>query len=119
MEILNVLTRVYLEPAKFESTIAFYQELFNQEPEIKFAYEEMGLELAQIGSVLLIAGSEERLEPFLDTQATILVDELENCREFLSSHGATIVEEPKSVPTGWNMLVKHPDGTLCEYVQHN
>ena len=32
--------------------------------------------------------------------------------------GATLLKEPKQVPTGMNMLAKHPDGTRIEYVQH-
>ena len=33
--------------------------------------------------------------------------------------GAAIVEPPKPVPTGSNMRVRHPDGTLVEYVEHH
>ena len=33
--------------------------------------------------------------------------------------GADIVEPPKRVPTGSNMRVGHPDGTLVEYVEHH
>ncbi len=25
----------------------------------------------------------------------------------------------KAVPTGWNMLVRHPDGMVAEYVEHH
>ncbi|MFB9265617.1 hypothetical protein ACFFWD_21100 [Bradyrhizobium erythrophlei] len=32
--------------------------------------------------------------------------------------GATILEAPKAVPTGRNMLVRHPDQTRVEYVEH-
>jgi hypothetical protein len=36
----------------------------------------------------------------------------------LPTLGAEIVNGPKDVPTGRNMLVRHPDGTLIEYVEH-
>jgi hypothetical protein len=33
-------------------------------------------------------------------------------------HELDELETPKPVPTGWNMLVRHPDGMLVEYVEH-
>jgi hypothetical protein len=30
-----------------------------------------------------------------------------------------ITEPPKRVPTGSNMRVRHPDGTVVEYVEHD
>ncbi|MFH7095366.1 VOC family protein, partial [Klebsiella pneumoniae] len=33
--------------------------------------------------------------------------------------GATIINPVKAVPTGWNMLVRHPDGMIAEYVEHH
>ncbi|TXL71506.1 hypothetical protein FHP25_29435 [Vineibacter terrae] len=36
----------------------------------------------------------------------------------LPTVGAEVINGPKDVPTGQNMLVRHPDGTLVEYVEH-
>jgi hypothetical protein len=30
----------------------------------------------------------------------------------------SIIEQPKLVPTGMNMRVRHPDGMIVEYVEH-
>ena len=58
----------------------------------------------------------ERL--FRQTQATFLVDSIEDFKSWLLGTGAVILEEPKKVPTGRNMRVRHPDGTIIEYVEH-
>jgi len=29
-----------------------------------------------------------------------------------------VLKPPNPVPTGWNMLVRHPDGMRVEYVEH-
>ena len=118
MKILRTFLRIYLDPEQMERSITFYEQLFGESCRLRFHYENIGLELAQIGTVLLIAGSEIALLPFKATRVTFLVDELFEGRESLLKQGAIILEEPKPVPTGWNMRVKHPDGTLVEYVQH-
>ncbi|EQH79852.1 hypothetical protein QMG_0391 [Clostridioides difficile DA00256] len=33
-------------------------------------------------------------------------------------YGAVVVRDKKKVPTGYNMTLRHPDGTIIEYVQH-
>ncbi len=68
--------------------------------------------------MLLVAGSDDALRPFRATRATFVVDSLAECRERVVARGATVLEEPKRVPTGWNMRVRHPEGTVVEYVQH-
>jgi predicted enzyme related to lactoylglutathione lyase len=118
MKIQQVLTRIYLSREELEASVAFYESLFRERSLVRFAYPEAGLELAQVGSLLLIAGEATTLEPFKATQATFLVDALSEWKDFLLQSGATLLKEPKHVPTGMNMLVKHPDGTRVEYVQH-
>jgi predicted enzyme related to lactoylglutathione lyase len=118
MKVLRVLTRVYLSPADLNETVKFYEKLFGVKCDLRLKYAEVGLELAGIGPVLLIAGSKERLRNFKQTQATFLVDSIDDFRNWLSAAGAVILEEPKKVPTGRNMRVRHPDGTIIEYVEH-
>lgn len=52
------------------------------------------------------------------TQITFLVDSIDDFRNWLLGAGAVVLEEPKKVPTGRNMRVRHPDGTIIEYVEH-
>ena len=57
---------------------------------MSFEIPQIGLELAQIRDILLIAGSEEALKTFRSTQATILIDSLDEFRAYLKE------EEQKS-----------------------
>jgi predicted enzyme related to lactoylglutathione lyase len=117
MQILKVLTRVYLNPIDLDDAIAFYENLFTESCWLWFQYSEAGLELAGVGSILLIAGSAEALSPFESTKATFLVDSLNDFREALTQQGAVILAEPDKVPTGSNMRAIHPDGTIIEYIE--
>ncbi len=65
------------------------------------------------------AGTEQSLAPFRATEATFLVNDITAWEKHLPSTGATIINPVKAVPTGWNMLVRHPDGMIAEYVEHH
>jgi len=118
MQIYKILTRIFVDSTELENSIFFYEKLFGEKCELRFKYSEKELELAMVGSILLISGSADRLEPFTETQVTILVDSIDEFLEFHTAHNSTILEYPKSVPTGKNMRVKHPDGLIAEYVEH-
>jgi hypothetical protein len=119
MKIYEVLTRIFLDPLELDKSVSFYESLRGQKCKLRFKYPEKGLELASVGSFLLISDSTNHLRPFRDTRVTFLVDSVDDFKKFLLEHGATILEEPKSVPTGRNMRVKHSDGLGVEYVEHN
>jgi len=116
MKILQTLSRLYIN--NLTSSLEFYEELLGSQTAMRFEIPQIGLELAQIGNILLIAGSEEALKPFRNTQATFLVDSLDEFRAYLESKGAEILRGPDKVPTGRNMTVRHPDGSVMEYVEH-
>ncbi len=118
MKILGVLTRIYLSSPELDNTISFYKALFGEKCRMRFQYPEAELELAWVGSVLLIAGSQDKLPPFKSTTATFLVDSVDDYMEVLLKQGATILEKPKSVPSARNMRAMHPDNIIVEYVEH-
>ncbi|WP_432463485.1 VOC family protein [Agarivorans sp. QJM3NY_33] len=118
MQIYKILTRIFVGSAELEHSIHFYEKLFGKKCELKFNYSEKDLELAMVGSILLISGSADRLKPFIETKVTFLVDSIDEFLEFLTAYDSTILEYPKSVPTGKNMRVKHPDGLIAEYVEY-
>jgi len=118
MKILNILVRRCLPLDQFEKAVAFHEELIGQKARLRFDYPAYNLKLAQVVSILFIAGSPESLAPFVKTHATFLVDDIQGYAQHLPDRGAEVIEAPKAVPTGWNMLVRHPDGMLVEYVEH-
>lgn len=116
MRVLKIFSRIYVND--MESALEFYQNLMGQKADMRFRYPEMNLELASVGDLLILAGSEDALKPFRETKATFKVDSIEEFKNSLEQTGARIISGPKKVPTGFNMTVKHPDGTRIEYVQH-
>ena len=119
MKILQVLTRVYVSREQLETSVAFYEALFGERCGVRESYPEVGIEAAQVGSILLIAGSDQALGPLKATQANFLVDSLNEWQDFLEKNGATLLDGPKQAPTGMEMRVKHPDGTWIKYVQYS
>ncbi len=118
MKVLNVLVRRYLALERFDEAVTFYEKLIGQKARLRFDYREHGLKLAQVASILFVAGTEKSLVPFVETQATFMVDDLKAFAAHLPTVGAEVLRPPKPVPTGWNMLVRHPDGMRVEYVEH-
>ena len=116
MRILKKMVRIYVHD--LEAAINYYQKLTGGSMGRRFAMPQFRLELASIGDILLISGEEQDLAPFRQTAATFLVDSLDEFRAFLESSGAVVLREPAQVPTGRNMTVQHPDGTIIEYVEH-
>lgn len=117
MKILQTLSRLYISDLNL--ALEFYEDLLGTPAAMRFEIPQIGLELAQIGNVLLIAGSDEVLKPFRSTQATFLVDSLDEFRAYLTGKGAEITRGPDKVPTGRNMTVRNPDGSVIEYVEHS
>lgn len=76
-----------------------------------------GLELATVGRVLVVAGDERVLEPYRATVATLIIDDLDECRALLNRTGAQIVRGPQAVPTGRNLTAELPGGVQIEYVE--
>ena len=118
MKVLNILTRRYLPLEALDEAVAFYETLIGEQARLRFDYPEYDLRLAQVASILFIAGTEHSLKRFTATHLTFMVDDIEAFAAHLPSVGATILEAPKPVPTGRNMLVLHPDQTRVEYVEH-
>jgi predicted enzyme related to lactoylglutathione lyase len=117
MKIIQTLSRLYIND--LDSSLKFYEELLGSPAAMRFEIPQIGLELAQIGNILLIAGSDEALKPFRSTQTTFLVDSLDEFKAYLEEKGAEILRGPNKVPTGRNMTVRHPDGSVIEYVEHS
>jgi len=76
-----------------------------------------GLELAGLGGLLLIAGSDAELAPFRATHATAVVDDLDLVRRTLEAHGAELLEEPFEAPNGRGFTARQPGGAIVEYVE--
>lgn len=117
MRVIKTLTRLYVRD--LDSALSFYEWLLNVKSNLRFRYPEMHLELVLVGDLLLIAGTEEALKPFRNTVATFIVDSVDEFQSQLERSGAKVLRGPREVPTGRNMTVLHPDGSIIEYVEHS
>ncbi|MGY4159631.1 putative enzyme related to lactoylglutathione lyase [Bradyrhizobium sp. USDA 4461] len=118
MKVLNILARRYLPLEELDQAVTFHENLIGQTARLRFDYPEYNLRLAQVASILFIAGTEQSLNPFTATHLTFMVDDIDAFAAHLPGVGAKILDGPKPVPTGRNMLVVHPDQTRVEYVEH-
>jgi predicted enzyme related to lactoylglutathione lyase len=120
--ILETYTRVFVEADALDPTCDFYSALLGGEQTMRFAYPEMGLELAAISSprlsVLIIAGPPDKRRPFEATRLTIKVDALESALEVLTKAGAEQLEPIQKTPVGRKTRFRHADGLVVEYVDH-
>jgi predicted enzyme related to lactoylglutathione lyase len=122
MRIIEVLTRVFVMPEVFRSTVAHYRTLTGGRCTLHFQFPSRNLELAAVSSprasFLILGGSTEDLQPHRETRLTIVVDDIETVAEAITSAGATLVQVPTPVPVGFQARATHPGGLLIEYVQH-
>jgi predicted enzyme related to lactoylglutathione lyase len=120
--ILETFARVLVDADALERTCAFYRTLLGGEETMRFAYPQMGLELAAISSpklsVLIIAGPPEKRRPFEATRLTIKVETLEPVLAVLETAGAEQLEPIQPTPVGRKTRFRHADGLIVEYVDH-
>ncbi len=115
MKVRQAYVRVYVRD--LNTSRPFYEQLLGEAASAQFTYEAAGLELAVIGPILTLAGTDQALAPFRETRATFIVDDVQEFHDHLAGAGCRIIREMAKVPTGMNLTVQHPDGTLIEYVQ--
>lgn len=116
MQIKRILARRYLPLEAFDDAVDFHEALLGETAPRRFSFGD--LQVAAVSSILFVGGTEESLAPVRDVHLTFLVDDIHAFAEALPGQGSEIVEAIKPVPTGWNMVVRHPDGTVVEYVEH-
>lgn len=117
MRVLDTMTRVYVDKEEMDNTIKFYEALYQEPCKTRASYDNLELELAIVSHVLIMAGDEEIRKELEIATATLVVDSLEEVKYFLQQNGAVLLTEPKQTPGSWIMFVKHPDGSVAEYVQ--
>lgn len=122
MTILEAYSRVFVDPDKFDATIAFYEKLTQGHCHMRGDYPEYHLQLADVHSpqatFLIIAGTPEARHTFEATSLTLKVDDLQAAIHELDELGAERLEPVQSTPSGIKTRYRHPDGLIVEYVEH-
>src|SRR4051794_29959801 len=108
MQVLRTYARAYTN-SRLDDVLPVLTRATAQPVDTRFAMPN-GLELAAVGRVLVVAGPEDVLADFRGTQATLIVDDLDQCQALLSTVGARIIRGPDNVPTGRNLTAVLADG---------
>jgi hypothetical protein len=116
MRILRVMARVYTAPERLAAPIAFYERLFGDQCKARFPIPSPELAIASVGSIHLIADSEEKLKPFRNAQAASWTGSVADAEKELRSLGCEFLLGPEHGPGGSFMIARHPDGLAVEYI---
>lgn len=119
MRVLQVMARSYIAPDDMDAAVKFYEHLLGEECQVRFPIEEIGIEIAAVGDIHLVSGSEARLAHFRDVRAAFFVDSVSEYETELSRLGAAVMQEPRQGPFGLFMIVRHPDGLIVEYADRS
>ncbi len=111
MGVRGVTVRVVVDD--LDGAVSFYEALTGEEAE-PFRYGQVSL--ARIGGFLLLAGAPAALVALTWVNATILVDDVEEVAEVVRRFGGEIVSGPHDVTSGQNLVARHPDGSMFEYI---
>ncbi|MGF6889427.1 catechol 2,3-dioxygenase-like lactoylglutathione lyase family enzyme [Nocardia sp. GAS34] len=118
MAILHSYTPVRVGDDEFESTVGYYESVFGAPCPLRFRYDAGGLEIATVGTLVVIGGSQEHLAAAVRQDLVAMVDSIDEWRAALPA-AAEVQQEPADIPTGRNMYVRNPDGSLFEFVELN
>ncbi|MFF9767953.1 VOC family protein [Streptomyces sp. NPDC014636] len=111
MEILGASLRICVDD--LETAIPFYERLSGGSA---LRFQRGGVQVAAVGSFLLMSGPESELEILRKVTATIAVKDVDEAHRLLTELGARVVAGPVPTPVGRNLLAVHPDGAVFEYV---
>jgi len=113
--ILKTYARLWV--ADLDETLPLLEELVGRPTDLRFPFEDV--ELAAVGDFLVIAGTPEALEPHRAATGPVVVDDLAALEATVVAAGAEVVAPVATSETGSFLYVRHPDGSLVEYVQWN
>ena len=111
MEILGTSLRVCVDD--LEAHVGVYERLTGTRA---LRFERGGVSVAAVGAFLLMSGPEAELEVLRKVAATIAVKDVTEAYAVLTEVGAQVIAGPVPTPAGRNLLARHPDGSIFEYV---
>ncbi|MBA8823766.1 catechol 2,3-dioxygenase-like lactoylglutathione lyase family enzyme [Saccharopolyspora lacisalsi] len=114
----RTFVRVFVGPEELEEATRWYERTLGMDRDLVMPYPEKDLTLHAVGGFLIIGGTPAALAPFQSTTGTLLVSDLEPYLTRFRAEGLTFVQEPFTPPVGRGFTVRHPDGTVIEYVHH-
>jgi predicted enzyme related to lactoylglutathione lyase len=117
MQIYKIMKPIYVNE-KLEKVLPYYEGLLQTKVEARIHDTEKNLDIAVVGQILLISGTDEALEVVPKFALTFLVDDIQSYKTWLLDNGTVIRQDITKIPSGgYNMIVQQPDGTIIEYAE--
>ncbi|MGW4597175.1 VOC family protein [Streptomyces sp. NPDC004457] len=115
----RLLARSLIPLPDLDEHIGYYERLLGVPADLRMPIPDFGgLELAAVGSVLLIASSRPFTPIQRQTRYSLIVPHLGRQLDLLQATRTTVVEPPEPILPGARARVRYPDGTLAELVEH-
>jgi predicted enzyme related to lactoylglutathione lyase len=114
MEILGTSLRVCVDD--LDAAVPVYEKLADAEA-VRFAQGPVSV--AAVGPFFLMSGPSTHLDVLRRITATLAVADVDKALADLQAVGAEIIAGPKETPVGRNLVARHPDGSVFEYVDRN
>ncbi|WP_419999189.1 VOC family protein [Streptomyces boninensis] len=111
MEILGSSLRVVVD--ELEPAIGVYERLTGEQA---LRFDRSGVSVAAVGCFLLMSGPQATVEVLRKIHATLAVKDVDEALLALHDVGAEIIAGPSPTPIGRNLVARHPDGSIFEYV---
>ncbi|WP_030612803.1 VOC family protein [Streptomyces sclerotialus] len=111
MDILGTSLRVCVDD--LDAAIPVYERLTGAEAQ---RFQRGGVAVAAVGCFFLMSGPEAELSVLRKITATIAVTNVDQAVDDLKAVGGQVIAGPLAGSAGRNMVARHPDGSIFEYV---
>ncbi len=111
MELLGTSLRVCVDD--LDAAIGVYERITGAEAA---RFSQGPVSAAAVGPFLLLSGPPGPMEILRMVTATLAVRDVEEAATVLKEVGAEILAGPTSTSIGRNLVARHPDGSVFEYV---
>lgn len=111
MDILGTSLRICVDD--LDAAVPVYERLASAEA---VRFETGPVSVAAVGPFFLMSGPEGHLDVLRKIAATLAVKDVDEALADLHTVGAEIIAGPSPTPIGRNLVARHPDGSVFEYV---
>lgn len=118
MQVLETLVRRDLPLDALPDALNFYGSLLGAEPTLDLHLADGDLRIVQLGAMLLVAASPALAAQVVRADAVYVVRDIDAFVRQLDQQGVDWLQPLADIVTGKNLIVRHPDGLVVEYVEH-
>lgn len=121
MHVKRAWVRVFCDPQALDEVVDFYRGLTGGEITLRYGYKEHRVRTAGVASpalsVLVVAGDPPARKRFESIRLTLEVDDLAAVEKAFTYIGGEVLECAGGEDgTPRALFVRHPDGSVAEYV---